>query len=93
MEEALYDMESLRRFAGIDLGEQEIPDETTILNFRRLLEKHQLTEKLWQEVNGYLSEKKFLLRHGDDHKCHRDCCAVLDQEQGQETRREMRLTK
>jgi IS5 family transposase len=64
MEEALYDMESLRRFAGIDLGEQEIPDETTILNFRRLLEKHQLTEKLWEEVNGYLREKKFLLRQG-----------------------------
>ena len=64
MEEALYDMESLRRFAGIDLGEQEIPDETTILNFRHLLEKHQLTEKLWEEVKEYLSEKKFLLRQG-----------------------------
>jgi IS5 family transposase len=64
MEEALYDMESLRRFAGIELGEQEIPDETTILNFRRLLEKHQLTEKLWAEVNGYLSEKKLLLKQG-----------------------------
>jgi IS5 family transposase len=64
MEEALYDIESVRRFAGIELGEQEIPDETTILNFRHLLEKHQLTEKLLAEVNEYLSEKKLLLREG-----------------------------
>ena len=64
MEEALYDIESVRRFAGIELGEQEIPDETTILNFRHLLEKHQLTEKLLAEVNEYLSEKKPLLRGG-----------------------------
>jgi IS5 family transposase len=39
MEEALYDIESVRRFVGIELGEEEIPDETTILNFRHLLEK------------------------------------------------------
>jgi len=64
MEEALYDIESVRRFAGIELGEEDIPDETTILNFRHLLEKHQLTEKLLAEVNGYLSEKKLLLREG-----------------------------
>jgi len=64
MEEALYDIESVRRFAGIELGEEEIPDETTILNFRHLLEKHQLTEKLLEEVNQYLSEKKLLLREG-----------------------------
>ena len=57
MEEALYDIESVRRFAGIELGEQDIPDESTILNFRHLLEKHGLTEKLFDEVNEYLSEK------------------------------------
>lgn len=64
MEEALYDIESVRRFAGIELGDVEIPDETTILNFRHLLERHQLTEQLLAEVNGYLSEKKLLLREG-----------------------------
>jgi IS5 family transposase len=64
MEEALYDIESVRRFAGIELGDVEIPDETTILNFRHLLEKHGLTEKLLAEVNEYLSEKKLLLREG-----------------------------
>lgn len=64
MEEALYDIESVRRFAGIELGEQEIPDESTILNFRHLLEKHGLTEKLFDQVNAYLSEKKLLFRAG-----------------------------
>jgi IS5 family transposase len=62
--QALYDIESVRRFAGIELGEQDIPDESTILNFRHLLEKHGLTEKLFDEVNEYLSEKKLLLRGG-----------------------------
>ncbi len=64
MEEALYDIESVRRFAGIELGEEGVPDESTILNFRHLLEGHGLTEKLLSEVNGYLSDKKLLLREG-----------------------------
>ena len=42
-EEALYDMHSMRDFAGLDLAQDTIPDETTILNFRHLLEKHSLT--------------------------------------------------
>jgi len=64
MEEALYDIESVRRFAGIELGDEEVADETTILNFRHLLKKHGLTDKLWREVNGDLREKKLLLREG-----------------------------
>lgn len=40
MEDALYEIESMRRFAGIELNEDAIPDETTILKFRHLLEKH-----------------------------------------------------
>jgi hypothetical protein len=43
MEDALYEIESMRRFAGLELMEDALPDETTILNFRHLLEKHQLT--------------------------------------------------
>ena len=45
MEDALYDSESIRRFAEIDIGTDVIPDETTILHFRHLLEKHDLTRK------------------------------------------------
>ena len=64
MEEALYDMESMRRFAGIELGEDAVPDETTILKFRHLLEQHRLTERLFAEVSALLDERRLLLRSG-----------------------------
>ena len=64
MEDALYDSESMRRFAGIDLTTDLVPDETTILRFRHLLEKHRLTEKLFAEVRQLLEEKKLLLKSG-----------------------------
>jgi IS5 family transposase len=63
-EDSLYDMESMRRFAGIELAEDAIPDETTILNFRHLLEKHKLTEKIFAEVRQLLEERKLLLKVG-----------------------------
>jgi IS5 family transposase len=64
MEDALYDSESMRRFAGIDLTTDLVPDETSILRFRHLLEKHQLTEQLFAEVRQLLEEKKLLLKSG-----------------------------
>ena len=64
MEDALYDIESMRRFAGIDLEVDVIPDETTILHFRHLLEKHQLTKKIFEKTQQYLAEKGLLLREG-----------------------------
>ena len=63
-EEALYDIESMRRFAGLELGDDAIPDETTILNFRHLLEAHALTGVLFEEVKVFLEEKKLLLASG-----------------------------
>jgi IS5 family transposase len=47
-EEALYDIQSMRAFAGLELGRDAIPDETTILNFRHLLERHELTKALFE---------------------------------------------
>jgi len=64
MEDALYDSESMRRFAGIDLGDDAIPDETTVLNFRHLLERHKLTEKIFEQTQHYLSDKGLLVREG-----------------------------
>ena len=64
MEDALYDIESMRRFAGIDLEVDVIPDETTILHFRHLLEKHHLTKKIFEKTQQYLTEKGLLLREG-----------------------------
>lgn len=63
-EDALYDIEPMRRFAGIELAEDAIPDESTILHFRHLLEKHRLTEKIFAEVRTLLEEKKLLLKSG-----------------------------
>jgi hypothetical protein len=63
-EDALYDIEPMRRFAGVELAEDTIPDETTILQFRHLLERHQLTEKVFAEVRCLLEEKRLLLKSG-----------------------------
>jgi transposase, IS5 family len=63
-EDAIYDSESMRRFAGVDLGEDIVPDETTILRFRHLLEKHKLTEGIFAEIGALLEEKRLLLRSG-----------------------------
>jgi IS5 family transposase len=63
-EESLYDSEAMRHFAGIELGDDRIPDETTILNFRHLLERHGLTEAIFAEVNAHLAGKGITLRSG-----------------------------
>ena len=56
-EEALYDSLSMREFVGIDLGREPVPGETTILNFRHLLERHGLGKKLFERVNEYLASR------------------------------------
>ena len=63
-EDSLYDIESMRRFAGIELLGHDIPDETTILRFRHLLEQHQLTEQIFAEIRSLLEEKRLLLKSG-----------------------------
>jgi len=64
MEDALYDSESMRRFAGVELVEDVIPDETTILRFRHLLERRQLTQQIFNLVRGLLESKRLLLKSG-----------------------------
>ena len=56
-EEALYDIESMRWFAQLELLEDALPDETTILKFRRLIETRHLSEALFEAINGYLVER------------------------------------
>ena len=63
-EEALYDIQSMRAFAGLELGRDAIPDETTILNFRHLLEKHDLTKAIFEGVKVHLEQRGALLRGG-----------------------------
>ena len=63
-EDSLYDSESMRRFAGIELAEDKIPDESTILRFRHLLEAHDLTEAIFNEVRSLLEERHLLVKSG-----------------------------
>lgn len=63
MEEMLYEVESVRRFAGLRLSE-DLPDESTILHFRHLLEKHQLGQGLFEEIKGHLEKRGLRLREG-----------------------------
>lgn len=63
-EEALYDSLTMRRFAGVRTDADVIPDETSILNFRRLLENHELTARLFGEITALLSERGLVMGKG-----------------------------
>jgi len=64
LEDALYDSQALRGFAGIDLSLATVPDATTVLNFRHWLERHDLTRVLFDEVGTMLAERGLLMRQG-----------------------------
>jgi transposase, IS5 family len=64
LEDAVYDSQALRAFAGIDLAVATVPDATTVLNFRHWLEKHELTKVLFDEVGAMLEERGLLMRQG-----------------------------
>lgn len=64
MEEALYDMALFRQFAQLDMGEERLPDESTILRFRHLLETHKLGLQILATVNAKLIAKGLMLKQG-----------------------------
>ncbi len=64
MEEALYDMALFREFSGLDAGEDNLPDESTILRFRHLLEAHNQSLQILATVNATLAAKGLLLKSG-----------------------------
>ena len=64
LEDALYDSQALQRFARIDLSAEGVPDATTLLKFRRLLETHDLCKGLFAAINADLTARGLLLREG-----------------------------
>lgn len=64
VEEELKESSSMRRFVGIDLGVEPVPDETTVCKFRHLLEQHGLGEQIFRRVNEYLHDQGFRLSAG-----------------------------
>jgi len=64
LEDALYDSQALRGFAGIELNRDPVPDATTVLHFRHWLESHELTKRMFEEVRAMLEERGLLMRQG-----------------------------
>ena len=64
IEDAIYDSQAIRRFVGIDLGREVAPDATTLLKFRRRLERYGLTRRIFETINAQLAERGLLLREG-----------------------------
>jgi hypothetical protein len=85
VEEALYDSRAMRRFVGIDLGREPVPDETMICKFRHLLEAHNLGERLFALIREYLGRARREGQPGDHRGCHHHQCSQFDQESPKET--------
>src|SRR5713101_917658 len=64
LEDALYDSQALRGFAGIELNRDPVPDATTVLHFRHWLERHERTRVLFEQVGAMLEERGLLMRQG-----------------------------
>jgi len=64
LEDAIYDSQSMRDFVGIDLAVESVPDATTLLRFRHLLEKHALTQRIFEAINASLCEQGLFMREG-----------------------------
>src|SRR3954471_21028367 len=64
LEDAIYDSLAMRIFTGIDLSVESVPDATTVLKFRHLLEKHDLSKAIFEEVTALLGERRLLMREG-----------------------------
>lgn len=64
IEDAIYDSQSIRAFVGIDLAREAAPDATTLLKFRRLLETHGLTQKIFEAIKSHLADKGLMMREG-----------------------------
>jgi len=64
LEDAIYDSQALRNFVGIDLAVESVPDSTTLLKFRHLLEKQALTQVIFEQINGHLADRGMLMREG-----------------------------
>ncbi|WP_339666914.1 IS5 family transposase [uncultured Pseudomonas sp.] len=64
LEDAIYDSQWMRDFVGIDLSIESVPDATTLLRFRHLLERHSLTQRIFEEINATLAERGLFMREG-----------------------------
>jgi IS5 family transposase len=64
IEDAIYDSQAIRGFVGIEPNRESAPDATTLLKLRRLLERNELTRKIFDTINGHLAAKGLIMREG-----------------------------
>ncbi len=64
LEDAIYDSQAMRNFAGIDLSRESVPDATTLLHFRHLLERFELTRAIFEQIGEHLQIRQSSLREG-----------------------------
>jgi len=64
LEDAIYDSQAMRNFIGVDLGGENVPDTTTLLKFRHLLEEQHLRQAIFEEIGSHLKAKKLLMKEG-----------------------------
>ena len=64
VEDAIYDSYAMRRFMGVDFAVEQVPDATTLLHFRHLLETHQLGKKLFESQTRIFDEQGWIMRGG-----------------------------
>jgi transposase, IS5 family len=79
-EDAIDDSQAIRGFVGIDLARESAPDATTLLKFRRLLERHPLTGRIFATINEPLARHGLRLREGTGGRGDNHRRAVLDQD-------------
>jgi transposase, IS5 family len=92
VEEALFESPAMRRFVGIDLGREPVPDETTVCRFRHLLEAHDLGQRLFDVVQQHLAAKGLKVTTGAIVDANHQC-AVIDEERREGAHPEMHQTK
>lgn len=80
IEDAIYDSYAMRRFMGLDFTVEQVPDATTLLHFRHLLEKHQIGKQLFAAQNEMFDAQGWIMRGRQHCRCHADRRAELDQE-------------
>ena len=86
LEDALYDSQAMRTFAGIDLSVEVVPDATTLLKFRHLLEAHDLTQADLQRSQRAFERAQVTHERRHHRRCHHHRGTLLDQERAQGTR-------
>lgn len=64
LEDAVYEIASIRHFVGVDIGVERAPDATTVLKFRQLLEEHHLARAIFEEVHASLTARGLYMKHG-----------------------------